>query len=79
MVGSHLAPATRSGALASWTQPMNEKAPMPETESNTGEPKVKRPYVAPALVVFGNVEEFTRGSGAASPLDGGGRTTRKVR
>ncbi len=57
---------------------MNDKAPMPETESTTAEAAEKRPYVAPELVVFGNVEEFTRGFGSASPRDAR-RSTRKVR
>lgn len=57
---------------------MNEMAPMPEIETTSGEAVVKRPYQAPELVVFGSVEEFTRGSGAASRLDRN-RTTRKVR
>jgi hypothetical protein len=27
----------------------------------------RRPYIAPAIVEFGSVQEFTRGSGSATP------------
>lgn len=57
---------------------MNRKAPMPEIEPKTGHPAPKRPYLAPELVLFGNVEEFTRGSGSSTNRDAD-RTSRKVR
>jgi hypothetical protein len=51
---------------------------MPEIEPKTGHPAPKRPYLAPELVLFGNVEEFTRGSGSSTNRDAD-RTSRKVR
>lgn len=37
----------------------------------------RRPYVAPAIVAFGSVQEFTRGSGSAATQDT--RRTTRVR
>lgn len=53
---------------------MHENAPMSDNELET-QPQGKRPYVAPEVVVYGNVAEFTRGSGTSRP--DGNRTTRK--
>jgi hypothetical protein len=57
---------------------MNDKAPMaPSDSSDTEVTQGRRPYVAPELIVFGNVEEFTRGTGTSPTLDGNRRTRKK--
>lgn len=73
MVGSTPSPgATRE-------IPMNEPghlSPDAAASDAVAETKVvRRPYVAPAIVAFGSVEEFTRGTGSSSTLDAN-RTTR---
>lgn len=41
-----------------------------------GESRARKPYVAPAIVEFGSVTEFTRGSGSAT-LQDARRTSRQ--
>ena len=60
--------------------PMNElgqSSPVATSDVNLADAPVaiRRPYVAPAIVEFGSVTEFTRGSGS-STLQDARRTTR---
>lgn len=48
--------------------------PKPSTQTTDTQHKPRRVYTPPALITFGSVEEFTRGTGSANnDRFGGGR------
>jgi hypothetical protein len=44
----------------------------PETDGQSKEQGIKKPYHKPELIVYGNIREITRNIGPKGNLDGGG-------
>ena len=44
----------------------------PETDSQTKEQEIRKPYHKPEVIVYGNIREITRNVGPKGNEDGGG-------
>jgi hypothetical protein len=66
-LGNSAGDCVQPGAMGEVTQPM----------TNVAAGLVRRRYAPPAIVEFGSVQEFTRGSGSSATLDG--RRSTRVR